>query len=467
MLTYSLTQSKKPLYIQLYEYIKNDIENAVIIPGERLPSKRSLSEHLKISVITVESAYAQLISEGYINAVEKRGYFAAEIQRYRAENTAEVTVQKPPHEKKASKEYFANLADSSVLSAGFPFSVWSKQLRETLTEQSPRLLTKPPIFGIPELQKAISDFLRTFRGMTVSPDCIVIGAGTEYLYTMLIRLLNGKTIAVEDPGYKTVANIYKSSGAECRYIPTDNMGMRPDMLKSSDAEVVHLSPSHHFPTGAVMPINRRIQMLDWAYEKEGRYIIEDDYDSEFRFTGKPIPSLQSTDNLGRRVIYMNTFSKTISSSIRISYMILPPRLAEEYREKLGFFSCTVSAFEQSALEKFISKGYFERHINHMRKQYKLQRDFLISEIHSILKNRVTVQEQNAGLHFILKVDTDASDEALIKAAEENGIKIACLSQYCHCVTPECMHRIIVNYGGLSREKTTECVLRLKKAIDSL
>lgn len=218
------------------------------------------------------------------------------------------------------------------------------------------LLAAVPNTGALALRQAIADYLYEFRSMTVSPEQILVGAGTDFLYNLLIQLLGReKLYAVEDPGYRKILQVYEAAGARCLPVPMDGDGLRVDCL--ADAQIVHLSPSHHFPTGTVMPIVRRQALLEWAQAAPGRYLIEDDYDSEFRLTGRPIPTLQSIDRSGR-VIYLNSFTKSIAPSIRISYLVLPLELMESFRQYLGFYACTVPSFEQYTLSRFLRGGLF-------------------------------------------------------------------------------------------------------------
>lgn len=451
MLTYDMENRKGiPLYIHLYGCIKEDIEKGVIKPNEKLPSKRSLAEYLKISVLTVQNAYSQLVSEGYIYTKPKSGYFAHDII-----NIYPVMKRMPVKSQaaKTREEFFIDFRDNSISSEEFPFSVWSGVIRRVLGEYGGETLKKLPNQGVTAFREAISSLLRRFRGMEVSPERIIIGAGTEYLYGLLVKLLGkDKIYAVEDPGYGKISAIYKSEGVECRFIPLDGYGLSFEKLRESGSDIAHISPSHHFPTGIVMPVFRRWEILNWAYSAEGRYIIEDDYDSEFRFTGKPIPTLESIDTRGR-VIYINTFSKTISPSLRISYMVLPEGLSEKYRKILGFYSCTVSGIEQYALAEFIKGGYFERHINRMRKAYKTKRDIIIQKIKaSPLGSRAAILEENSGLHFILKLKTILPDGEIIKKARERGINISCLSQYCNTPDESKRSMLIINYSGIDMSR---------------
>lgn len=315
-----------------------------------------------------------------------------------------------------------------------------------------------PVGGIAELRDAISQHLRQFRSMAVQPEQVIVGAGTEYLYSLLIQLLGyDKKYAVEAPGYQKLARIYESHHVACVHIPMDSNGISIPTLEALRADVAHISPSHHYPTGMVTPISRRYELLAWANQARERYILEDDYDSEFRLSGKPIPTLQSIDG-GERVIYMNTFTKTLSPTIRISYMVLPPHLLQEFNQRLGFYACTVSSFEQYTLANFISQGHLERHINRMRTHYRALRDGLISSLReSVLGDRIEISNADSGLHFLLKVDTDLSDHELLQRAAKVGLGLSCLSQYDVPEHPGPQHILIVNYSGLSQEEIPTAV----------
>lgn len=466
MLTYSFADlGSDSLYEHLYKCIKNDILNGVLTIGEKLPSKRNFAKNLNISTITVENAYAQLMAEGYIYSLPKKGYFVADISTSVLENTTtarfpvtEVPITQVPV---TQNPYFADFVSNSITADNFPFSIWAKIIREVISEECDALMTNPPSGGIPELRSAIAQYLFQFRGMKVDPAQIIIGAGTEYLYGLLIQLLgNDNTFAVEDPGYRKIAQIYNSHQANCKHIPLDNYGVELTALEESGADIIHISPSHHYPTGIVTPISRRYELLGWASKSSSRYIIEDDYDCEFRLQGKPIPSLQSIDVM-EKVIYINTFSKSLASTIRISYMVLPHHLLERFYRQLGFYSCTVSNFEQYTLARFISQGYFEKHINRTRNFYKTQRDTLLNCIkNSPLASRSTIMEEDAGLHFLLKLDTKLSDEDLIEKAKQAGLHIACLSKYYYKPQKLMEHTLVMNYSGLEPKKIPEAVHRL-------
>jgi len=450
MLTYELKKSPGvPLYEALYRCIRKDILSGSLLPGEKLPSKRALAQNLEVSKITVEAAYNQLLSEGFIRSQEKVGYFVENVERH-----AKIHPLPVPETRQPRREFLLDLTSNGT--EQFPFSVWSRLQREVMLDYGEKLLLPLPNQGIPELRRAISDHLAAFRGMHVDPDNILIGAGTDFLYNLLIQLLGrDKIYAVEEPGYGKIRKIYAAGGVRCVSALMDYQGVLPENL--AHADVLHCSPSHHFPSGLVTPVSRRVELLNWA--KQGKWIIEDDYDSEFRFDAHPMPAMQALDG-GGRVIYMNTFSKSLAPSIRISYMVLPAALMAEFRRRLGFYSCTVPSFEQYTLARFLSRGYFEKHINRMRKFYKQRRNAVVSILETCsFSDRLTILEQDAGLHFLLRVKTVLSDEALTKALAESGIRIRCLSEYYHD-SREDRHCLVVNYSGIKEED-------LQKALESL
>lgn len=464
MLTYSFeNKGSDSLYEYLYKQIKKDILSYTLSAGEKLPSKRTLAKNLNISTITVENAYAQLMAEGYIYSVPKSGFYVSDI-----------SSKKTPQKTEPSKNdildtltttYFADFVNNSTQSNNFPFSTWTKIMREIMSDMSEKLMVRSPSSGVPELRQAISNYLYQFRGINVEPEQIIVGAGTEYLYGLIIQLLGqDKTYAIEDPGYQKISKIYDANKVKSVHIGMDESGIDIKTLESSGADILHISPSHHFPTGIVTPISRRYEILSWASKSPDRYIIEDDYDSEFRLLGKPIPSLQSIDVLDK-VIYMNTFSKSLSSTIRISYMVLPKPLIAKYNRELSFYSCTVSNFEQYTLARFIEAGHLEKHINRMRNYYRGQRDAILEAIKSQPDfSLTTIKEENSGLHFLLEVNTKLPDETLISKAKGNGINISCLSQYYYQKDRTKEHTIIINYSGLDKIHIEEAIKRLYKSL---
>ncbi len=459
MLTYELKKSPGiPLYEALYRCIREDILSGKLPPDSRLPSKRALADHLEVSKVTVEGAYSQLVSEGYLRAQEKVGYFV--------EPVAQLPRMAPPKPLPQGPlpSYSVDLTSNSP-GAGFPFSVWMRLQRQVMLDYGDHLLRPLPTQGYLELRQAIAAHLAAFRNMQVNPEHIIIGAGTDFLYNLLIQLLGrDKIYAVEEPGYEKIRKIYDAGGVAWIPAVIDGQGVVPESLGS--AQLLHCSPSHHFPTGIVTTMPRRQQLLSWAYGADDRYIIEDDYDSEFRFHAHPMPTLQAMDRQGR-VIYLNTFSKTLAPSIRISYMILPQGLLEEFRQKLGFYSCTVPSFEQYTLARFLNLGHFEKHLNRMRKVYKARRNRLITLLHQAhVAPRLTILEQDAGLHFLLRVETGLSDQALTSLCRSAGIRVQTLSEFYHGpVPPESRHCLVINYSGLQEENIPKSVARLAELLE--
>ena len=449
MLTYDMAgRGSLARYEYLYRCIKEDILAGRIQAGERLPSKRALAEHLRVAVVTVENAYAQLTAEGYLDAREKRGYFVRPVEVRRPEQPEPQRLEETAPE----RSWLLDLKGSGSGTEGFPFSVWARLMRQVLTEEGKQLLQATPHSGALRLRRAIQRHLYQFRGISVSPEQIVVGAGTEYLYNLLVQLLGRELVyGVEDPGYSKAARIYRLNGAEVVPIPVDEQGLPPALVEQSAVQVLHSSPNHQFPTGTVMPIARRQSLLRWAAQGEGRYIIEDDYDSEFRFTGRPIPTLKSIDRADR-VLYVNTFSRTLAPSLRISYLVLPTALLEEYRRKLGFYSCTVPAMEQYTLAGFLETGRFDAHINRMRVFYRGRRDAVLEAVAaSPLGNRCQVLGEDAGLHFLLRLDTKREDRELAERCEALGIRLSFLSDYQLKPGSAPPHILVVNYPGVPLE----------------
>lgn len=459
----------------LIHSIKQQILDGTLKPDEKLPSKRNLSEHLGISVITVQNAYGQLISEGYIYSLEKKGFYVTDIKigLSSGENQFKNPVKEEndkfleENDKSGSEEkIIADFTSNSTSAQKFPFSLWAKTMRQVLNRQDQRLLERVDTMGVLQLRKAIGSYLRDFRNMDVSSEQIVIGAGTEYLFTLLVQILGrDKNYAVENPGYKKIASIIRMNGSNCVPVSIDDQGIDPKELVRQNAQVVHVSPAHHFPTGIVMPIRRRRELLEWVSQEDERYIIEDDYDSEFRFNGKPLQTLQSTDaESSAKVIFINTFSKTISPSFRISYMVLPRKLVSVFREKAGFYSCPVSAFEQWTLAEFISNGSYEKHINRMKNFYRSLRNDLINALHkSSVSRLIKIHEQEAGLHFLLTVKSELSGKDLKKRFLQNGIKLNLLSEY-YYQREEDLKTFIVNYSGIRKEKIGEIIEGMEKVL---
>ncbi len=452
MRTYTLKkQPGLPLYEALYRAIREDILTGTLLPGEKLPSKRALASNLEVGKTTVEAAYAQLLEEGYISSRERSGFFVEAVEPQKKARPVQPVTESVPLPRQG-----ADLTGNGT--GQFPFSIWIRLQREVILDYGERLLLPVDSRGAPETRTAIAKNLGDFRGMTVDPENILIGAGTDFLYNLLLQLLGqDKVYGVEDPGYGKIRKIYAAGGVRCLPIPMDESGIRPDSL--GGARVLHISPSHHFPTGIVMPLHRRRALIDWARRTDG-FIIEDDYDTEFRFRGHPLPPMQTMDP--ERVIYMNTFSKTLFPSIRISYMVLPAGLMARFREKLGFYGCTVPSFEQYTLARFLDRGYFEKHINRMRKFYRARRNRVVAMLAGCpAAGKFTILEQDAGLHFLLKVETALDDNALTALFAQSGLRVQPLGSFYTSPREDCRGMLVINYSAVDEKALEEGLGKLE------
>lgn len=459
MLDYNLEQrGEASLYEYVYQQIRDDIVAGRIAAGEHLPSKRAFASHLGISVITIENAYSQLLAEGYICSKPRRGYYACELPEVPvlASVAEDADRDAAPasfgvHDSYGQPEQFAALSPSALEAA----RLWQSALRATLTSEDEREIFSPaPAQGTARLRHAIAHHLRGTRGMNVNPDNIVIGAGAQLLDTMLVQLLGtDKTYAVEDPGYLRLTRIYQAMGCEVRHVPLDGEGVNLNALLNTGADVLHLMPSHQYPTGLVTSIARRYALLSWAAERAGRYLIEDDFDCEFRLAGRPIPALASID-AAQSVIYTNTFSKSLSSALRLAYMVLPDELMERFRRELGFYASSVSSVDQVALARLLESGDYERHVNRVRVRAREARDGLASLVRKAFPaGEVSIEHADAGLYCVLAPASENVGDGLIRAIEDVGIPYVsiddCLWASDGAMTPRTTRRVLIQYDDLS------------------
>ncbi|MGN0824441.1 MAG: PLP-dependent aminotransferase family protein [Candidatus Coproplasma sp.] len=439
MLTYQLDEKNK--YYSLYYNIREDILHGNLKAGEKLPGKRTLAKHLAISVITVQTAYEQLLAEGYILSEERKGYFVAEVNVGESADAVIPHSAQPP-----KKEYDLDLTTGRAPAELFPFSVWAKLMRKTLSEEGEHLLERVPCDGSPRLKAAIAAYLYRFRGFKVDPRYIVVGAGAEYLYGVIVQLLGrDKPYAVENPGYGRVPNTYRLNGASCVFIDVEERGVDVDEVERSNACALHISPAHQYPTGAVIPVPNRSRLLSWAQANDA-YIIEDDYDSEFRLSGKPLQTMAAMN--GERVIYINTFSKTLAPSMRMGYMVLPPQLYTIYLQQYSQTANVVPLFEQLTLAAMLDGGYFERHVNRLKNYYRGIRAELIAVIAQLPFEKQII-ETGGGLHLTLRLPDFATDEDIKAKAAELGINVKCLSDYLFTPTKSYNNVAVINYSSVT------------------
>lgn len=425
-LTILLDADKKtPLYEQIYEYIRSEIRSGRMECGVKLPSARALAGGLQVSRSTVDLAYAKLQDEGYIAPVPCKGFFVCDVETL-YELPLEECADALDSEEPVAWRYDFSL--NGIDENGFPFATWNRLARTAILDTEQHMFQQGQAQGDAGLREALREYLHYARGVECSAPQIVIGAGNDYLL-MLLSVILGKNrrIAMENPTYLNAYHCFKTLGYSVTAVGMDDAGMCVEELSDSGADIAYVMPSHQFPTGTVMPMERRTQLIRWAREKEGRYILEDDYDSEFRYTGHPLPALQGYDG-GKHVIYLGTFSKSIAPSIRISYMVLPKSLLPLYEERASCFSTTVSRVDQRVMEQFIRQGHFERHLNRMRGIYKEKHDRLVAAVkrQSI---PVKIHGENAGLHIVMETEWEQEVELYREKAGVAGIRLYCLSDF--------------------------------------
>ncbi len=453
-------KSHIPLYMQLTNYIKREILSGRIKPNEKLPSKRRLSEYLSLSLNTIQAAYDQLCAEGYLESKPRKGLFVTAFKEDlfpSQTNNKEISVTGEKETTNIKIDFYSGNVDLEH----FPYSTWRKLTMQSLYKDQSDLFEYGNPQGEHSLRQAIVKYLFESRGVKCSFDQIIIGAGTQFLIGMLCMLIGrDKTYAIENPGFQRTRAVLRDHGVDIKSIPLDKDGIDVTHLKNSDARIVYVTPSHQFPLGMVMPISRRMELLKWAEEKEG-YIIEDDYDGEYRYQGKPIPSLQGLDANGR-VIYLGTFSKSLIPSIRLSYMVLPSNLLEKYHEHYTMYMQTVSRLHQYTLFRFMNEGHWQRHLNKMRTLYRKKHRALIVAINNHLENNVNVIGEKSGLHIVLEVKNKMTEKDLIHSAMEVGIKVYPLSVYCDGMENH-EAKVLLGFGGLSEIEIEEGIRKLKDA----
>ena len=444
-----------PLYEQLYEYIKNEIIQGRLPFKTKLPSKRKLADFLQISQNTIDTAYNQLVAEGYLEVIPRKGYFvmASEDLEYIPK------IDRTEKQQEQERVYRFHFHPSQIDTTSFPFASWRKLAKQVIDVGNNNLLLLGNSKGEYELRKEIANYLYHARGVICTPQQIILGAGVEILLQQLIGLFKEDTIyGVEDPGYHLIHRILKQYPKQVFPLSVNEEGLAIDELEQSKINVLYMTPSHHFPYGNVLSVNQRVKLLNWAVGSENRYIIEDDYDSEFRYIGKSIPSLQSMDQFNK-VIYLGSFSKSLMPSIRISYMVLPNQLLKIYEEEFSFYHSTVSRIDQHILAKFIRQGMFEKHLNRMRKVYRQKRDIVISTIRACT-DQISIIGGNSGLHIVLVVDNGMTEVELVKQAEMSNLKIYPLSSYRIVEKESTLPEIVCGFAGIETKKLEEAIRSL-------
>ena len=464
-------ENNKTLYVQIYEYIRDEIRAGNLLQNEKLPSARFLAEYLQVSRTTVDMAYDQLVSEGYLEARPRRGYFVSAYEKLNVIDKIPRREMPEPSGNTIQESVQYDFSPNTIDMRHFPYATWKKITKNILVDANSKMFSLGEPQGDLSLRTTICRYLHGSRGVNCEPEQIIIGAGNDYLLLLLEKILGRHVhVAMENPTYVRAYKIFRSFAYPVSLIPVDEKGIKVDCLKRTDAKIAYVMPSHQYPTGVSMPIGRRMELLKWAAEGKERYLIEDDYDSEFRYKGKPLPSLQASDTAGH-VIYIGTFSKAIAPAIRISYMVLPYPLLEKYRRECGFFSSSVSRIDQTILNEFIRDGYFERYLNKMRKHYRMKHDLLMNEIRP-LEKQFKITGSNAGLHILLTDKRGRSEASLEEAARAQGVKTYPLGEFrmgegtaSEADGESGYHKaaaMILGYGGLSLEDICAGIRILKK-----
>lgn len=468
MLTILIDPKKKePIYEQIYVYIRDEIKIGNLVSGMKLPSSRGLARYLNVSRNTVDLAYGQLLSEGYIESKPKKGYYVNEIGNLmdisfpagpESGSSASGIKTENPGQLSCKETYLIDFSPDGVDMEYFPYNRWRKLMKEALLDDNRELFQTGDPTGDVTLRKAIRQYLHQSRGVNCQEEQILVGAGQDYLLLLLSQVLGPKkNVAMEEATYKQAYRIFLQMGYEILPMPMDEYGILVEELESSEADLVYVMPAHQFPTGAVMPIKRRHTLLSWAMEREDRYIIEDDYDSEFRYQGKPIPSLQAADPMGK-VIYAGTFSKAIAPAIRVGYLVLPWKLLDQFRKKAGFYSCSVSRIDQTVLGHFIRDGFFERHLNKMRGIYRSKQEVLLKEL-KIFPKSVQISGESGGLHITLSFPEGVEEDRLVSLAALKGIRVYPFHDY-FIGTKKKQAKIILGFARLSQDEIKKGVSML-------
>ncbi len=446
-----------PLYDQLYRHIAAAIQSGALSPGSKLPSKRRLCALAGVSMSTVETAYSLLAAEGYVLAKPRSGYVCAHLLPSVSTPPA-AAPETAPGSIPAPARWAFDCSTSGVDTSAFPFSSWARITKEAVYE-NPGLLQRGHPQGDPPLRTALAELLAQYRGVRCAPEQVVVGAGADYLLTLLLQLLpEQETIALEDPGYPAAYTAVSLHQRQAVPIPVDGAGMAPEALEKSGAGLAYLTPSHQFPLGVTMPAGRRSRLLHWAASAPDRWLIEDDYDSEFRYSSRPIPALQGLDRAGR-VVYMGTFSRSIAPAIRVAYMILPPELLERYRRTFFHGACTVSRFEQESLRRFLVQGLYGRHLRRTGNLYRKKCALFTEALEEI--PGVTISGADAGLHFLVTLPRFSETELVDRAAAKS-VGIHPLSRYCHSVEPR-PSTVVLGFAGLTEDELSQAAVLLKEA----
>lgn len=444
------TESDTPLYEQLYRFISMDIMCGRLKGGARLPSRRSLSRHLGISEQTVNTAYELLKAEGFLRSEERRGVFVEAIRPL-----GEVPSLKPSAVPPPLQEPLFDFSPQSTDINLFPFKIWARLIRDTLLDE-PELMNRGDPRGEASLRSVLSSFLYQYRGVRSTAEGMVIASGVDLLLAAIGSLFDkSMRVGCEDPGYPEAYRIFSMAGHQCIPLAMDEQGVRTDLVQEQNLDLIYLTPAHQFPTGLSMPAGRRAELLYWASQRENRYLIEDDYDSEFRFSSRPLPALQGIDTHDR-VIYLSTFSRSLAPGLRIAYMALPKTLQRRYNQESLRSGESVSRFEQQAMSRLLEDGHYSRHLRRAARVYQTRNRILCALLAAI--PGAFLFGQDAGLHFLFGIH-GRSEHDLIAPAYDAGIPLSGLTGYCNSV--QVPPALVLGFGGLKDNQLEAAVQALR------
>ncbi|MDF2565559.1 MAG: GntR family transcriptional regulator [Massilibacillus sp.] len=454
------SKNKTPLYRQLYQQLRVKILNGEIPPQARLASSRKLSADLKVSRNTVDTAYQQLLAEGYIVGKSRSGYYVETINNVNVSFVPEIaeveTLPEPSDEKIKYDFTYGNLPPDT-----FPFPKWQSLTNECFRNYKNQLLKYSSLMGELGLRKEIVKYLRVYRDVKCSVDQILITSGTVEALTLACQLLRSDTtaIAMEDPGFRAAYLAFRNQGFRVDPIPLNHHGINVKALHTSIAKAVYVTPSHQFPTGSIMSITRRLRLIEWAYEQNG-YIIEDDYSSHLRYDVKPISSLQGL--APEKVIYIGSFSKMLLPSLRVAYMVLPKNLVQKLQGQSDFIACSVPFLIQKPLQLFMQEGYFESHVRKMINHFKKKHKALVCALQENFGDEISISGQNAGIHLLLEIKCSASAQKLIEQAAKAGIAISTSGKSWVHFAPHSYPCILLGFSAIALDDILPAVRLLRK-----
>lgn len=451
---------KKPYYVQIYEYYRREIEAGHLLSGMRLESVRELAQNIGVSKMTVEKAYYQLASEGYILRRHKARYEVAFLGMQ--EEASGKTENKQPRPLPKRPVYAYDFASGDMALDRFPLEIWRKYMNQVLSSPE-QLLAANDDQGVPELRRVLSRYVYETRGVHAEPQQIVIGAGTVPLLGILTQILRPKYshIGVEDPGFRLGREVFRNSGYSIVPIPISQGLLQVEALEKSQVGLVYVSPSHQFPTGTVMPAGTRHRLLSWAQRRDG-LIIEDDYDSELRYYGRPVPALQGLDHADR-VVYMGALSKVLPFFIRLSYMVLPAPLLPLYEARRSFFRQGASVPEQCVLAKYIQSGELARQVRRLRKEYQEKGTLLAGLLVKAFGEKIIVGRLVSGVYCHIRLRSEDSEQRLLEKAEARGCRVLSMQSFYETPSQETDKEFLLSFAKIPSEKLCEAVAALHSA----